>query len=128
MRDSQSSKGSHTTRAVDGLVELELTNIKPGLSAAQGKNKALADAGAIVPDSFEAFEGAIAKAFKSLADGGKLTPQPNVIAPTIPLDLEAAKKAGKVKIAFPSCIAQRTCAHNCKLLLVLRRVDTLARY
>lgn len=62
----------------------------------QGKNQALADSGAIVPDSFEGFEGAIAKTFKGLVDAGKLTPQPNVLPPTIPQDLEAAKKAGKV--------------------------------
>ena len=65
----------------------------------QGKNQALADAGAIVPDSFEAFEGAIAKTFKKLVDDGKLTPQTNVKAPTLPMDLEAAKKAGVVMLS-----------------------------
>lgn len=62
----------------------------------QGKNKALADAGAIVPDSFEAFEGAIARTFKKLVDDKMIQPQPNVEAASIPLDLDAAKKAGKV--------------------------------
>ncbi len=62
----------------------------------QAKNKALADAGAIVPDSFEAFEGSIAKTFKRLVDEGKLSPQATTKAPTLPMDLEAAKKAGVV--------------------------------
>lgn len=66
----------------------------------QGKNKALADAGAIVPDSFEAFEGAIGKTFKKLMEGG-LTPAADVTAPTLPLDLEVAKKAGKVPLSTP---------------------------
>lgn len=68
------------------------------LHVCQGKNKALADAGAIVPDSFEAFEGAIARTFKKLVDEGKLVPQSNPKAPTLPLDLEAAKKSGTVRL------------------------------
>ena len=73
------------------------------LSATQGKNQALAEAGAIVPDSFEAFEGAIAKTFKRLVDEKVITPQPNVEAATIPMDLEAAKKAGKVSVSSHIC-------------------------
>ena len=61
----------------------------------QGKNKALADAGAIVPDSFEAFEGAIGRTFKKLVEAGLKRAQ-DMTAPTLPMDLEAAKKAGKV--------------------------------
>ena len=84
----------------------------------QGKNKALADAGAIVPDSFEAFEGDIAKTFKKLVDDGKLVPQSNVKAPTLPLDLEAAKKSGTVSLTT----AVHTLALLYKKKLVGRRL------
>ena len=49
-----------------------------------------------MPDSFEAFEGAVAATYKRLVEEGTIIPQPDVTPPTIPLDLEAAKKAGKV--------------------------------
>ena len=54
-----------------------------------------------MPDSFEDFEGAIAKTFKRLVDDKIIVPQPNVEAAAIPLDLEAAKKAGKVRLGQP---------------------------
>ena len=62
----------------------------------QAKNAALKDAGAVVPDSFEAFEGAIKETYDRLIADGKLVPQPDTPPPSVPLDLEAAKKAGKV--------------------------------
>ena len=62
----------------------------------QAKNEALKDAGAVVPDSFEAFEGAIKETYDKLVAEGKLVPQPDTSPPSVPLDLEAAKKAGKV--------------------------------
>ena len=49
-----------------------------------------------MPDSFEAFEGAVAATYKRLVEEGTIVPQPDVKPPTIPMDLEAAKKAGKV--------------------------------
>ena len=49
-----------------------------------------------MPDSFEAFEGAVAATYKRLVEEGTIVPQPDVTPPTIPMDLEAAKKAGKV--------------------------------
>lgn len=52
----------------------------------------------MVPDSFEAFEGAIKETYEKLVAEGKLVPQPDTAAPSVPLDLEAAKKAGKVSI------------------------------
>ena len=63
---------------------------------AQGKNQALQDAGAIVPGSFEGLEGAIKGVYKGLVDDGTIVPREEVSAPAMPLDLEAAKKAGKV--------------------------------
>ena len=62
----------------------------------QAKNAALKEAGAVVPDSFEAFEGAIKATYDKLVAEGTLVPQPDVPAPSVPMDLEAAKKAGKV--------------------------------
>lgn len=71
----------------------------------QAKNKALAAAGATVPKSFEDFEGAIRAVFEGLVKEGTVTPRPDVAAPTVPLDLEAAKKAGKVGVAAaPACM------------------------
>lgn len=62
----------------------------------QAKNAALKEAGAVVPDSFEAFEGAIKATYNKLVAEGTLVPQPDVPPPSVPMDLEAAKKAGKV--------------------------------
>ena len=62
----------------------------------QAKNAALKEAGAVVPDSFEAFEGAIKATYDKLVAEGTLVPQPDVPPPSVPMDLEAAKKAGKV--------------------------------
>ena len=62
----------------------------------QAKNEALAAAGAIVPTSFEAFEGTIRDTFARMVKEGAITPCPDVDAPSVPQDLEAAKKAGKV--------------------------------
>ena len=62
----------------------------------QAKNAALKEAGAVVQDSFEAFEGAIKATYDKLVAEGTLVPQPDVPAPSVPMDLEAAKKAGKV--------------------------------
>ena len=62
----------------------------------KAKNAALKEAGAVVPDSFEAFEGAIKATYDKLVAEGTLVPQPDVPPPSVPMDLEAAKKAGKV--------------------------------
>lgn len=69
----------------------------------QAKNEALAAAGAIVPTSFEAFEGTIRDTFARMVAEGAITPRPDVDAPSVPQDLEAAKKAGKV------CRVRRVC-------------------
>ncbi len=67
----------------------------------QAKNTALKEAGAIVPDSFEALEGAVKQTYDKLVAEGILVPQPDVPAPSVPLDLEAAKKAGKARPLHP---------------------------
>lgn len=66
--------------------------------SAQAKNAALKEAGAIVPDSFEGFEPTIKATYDQLVKDGKLQPQPEVPARSLPLDLAAAKKAGKVRM------------------------------
>lgn len=62
----------------------------------QDKNAALKAAGAIVPESFEGFEGIIKKTYDQLVQEGHIQPQPETEVKTVPLDLDAAKKAGKV--------------------------------
>ncbi|CAK0786660.1 ATP-citrate synthase beta chain protein 1 [Coccomyxa viridis] len=75
--------------------------------SAQAKNAALKEAGAVVPDSFEAFEGAIKATYNKLVAEGTLVPQPDVPPPSVPMDLEAAKKAGKVRV--PTNVVSSIC-------------------
>lgn len=65
--------------------------------SAQAKNAALAAAGAAVPESFEGLEAAVAATYKRLVDDGVITPAGDVAVPEIPMDLEAAARAGKVR-------------------------------
>ena len=65
--------------------------------SAQAKNKALKDAGAIVPESFEDLEAAIKAVYLELKDNGVITPIQETTPPEVPMDLEAAKKQGKVR-------------------------------
>ncbi|PIN23242.1 ATP-citrate lyase [Handroanthus impetiginosus] len=65
--------------------------------SAQAKNQALRDAGAVVPTSYEAFEGAIKETFEKLVEEGKITSVKEVIPPQIPEDLNTAIKSGKVR-------------------------------
>ncbi|KAK6146234.1 hypothetical protein DH2020_020103 [Rehmannia glutinosa] len=67
------------------------------MESAQAKNQALRDAGAVVPTSFEAFEGAIKEAFDKLVEEGKITAVKEVTPPQIPEDLNIAIKSGKVR-------------------------------
>ncbi|KAG8372873.1 hypothetical protein BUALT_Bualt12G0112400 [Buddleja alternifolia] len=67
------------------------------MESAQAKNEALREAGAVVPTSFEAFEGAIKETFEKLVEGGKITAVKEVIPPQIPEDLNTAIKSGKVR-------------------------------
>ncbi len=69
----------------------------------QAKNEALAAAGAIVPTSFEAFEGTIRDTFARMVAEGAVAPRPDVEAPSVPQDLEAAKKEGKVSSGIRVC-------------------------
>ena len=70
--------------------------------SAAAKNRALKEAGAVVPDSFEGFEAAIKETYDGLVAAGKApAPAPraerSASAPALPLDLAAAKKQGVVR-------------------------------
>lgn len=75
--------------------------------SAQDKNAALKAAGAIVPESFEGFEGVIKQTYDQLVHEGQIQPQPETEVRTVPLDLDAAKKAGKVRV--PTNIVSSIC-------------------
>ena len=61
------------------------------------KNKALKEAGAYVPTSFDDFDEQIKKAFDKLVKAGKHKPVADVEPPTIPLDYAAALKQGVIR-------------------------------
>jgi len=61
------------------------------------KNKALKDAGAYVPNSFDDFDEQIKKAYTKLVKSGKHKPIPDVEPPTIPLDYDVALKQGIIR-------------------------------
>lgn len=67
------------------------------MESAQAKNQALREAGAVVPTSYEALEGAIKETFENLVEEGKIAPVPEVQPPPIPEDLKSAIKSGKVR-------------------------------
>ena len=71
-------------------------------SSLQDKNTALKDAGAFVPESFEGFEGLIKESYDKLVQEGVIQPKPDADVKAVPLDLEAAKKAGKVHLQIMS--------------------------
>lgn len=67
------------------------------LESAQAKNKALQDAGAIVPTSFEDLEATIKKTFSKLVEEGIVKPLVETPPPKVPEDLRVAIKAGRVR-------------------------------
>ncbi|MCK4429361.1 MAG: hypothetical protein KAU95_03215 [Candidatus Aenigmarchaeota archaeon] len=64
---------------------------------ADSKNKALKEAGAIVPDSFDDFDKKIKETYNLLVEEGKLIPKPDVTPPNIPLDHKIALSEGSVR-------------------------------
>lgn len=75
--------------------------------SAQGKNKALADAGAIVPTSFEGLEATIKATYQMLVEKKVISPVKDTIPPTVPEDLNVAIKSGKVRA--PTHIVSTIC-------------------
>jgi len=67
------------------------------LETADVKNKALKDAGAYVPTSFDDFDEQIKKAYTKLVKSGKHKPIHDVEPPVIPLDYDVALKQGIIR-------------------------------
>lgn len=67
------------------------------LETAMAKNKALKDAGAIVPSSFFEFGDAINNVYSKLVEEGTLIPAPEPPVPKVPMDFTWAKKLGLVR-------------------------------
>jgi len=64
---------------------------------AAAKNKALREAGCIVPNSFEDFGAIIKQTFDNMVAQGKIVPVPTGVAPKIPIDYNWAKKLGLIR-------------------------------
>ncbi len=64
---------------------------------ADAKNRALREAGAVVPDSFDDFDAKIRETYEKLVSEGKLVPQPEVEPLTIPADYAVALKEGMIR-------------------------------
>jgi len=64
---------------------------------ADAKNKALKEAGAVVPNSFDDFDEKIKQTFDKLVKSGKHKPVPDVEPPKIPLDYAVALKQGIIR-------------------------------
>lgn len=75
--------------------------------SALAKNKALAEAGAVVPDSFDDFGEKIAQVYQRLIATKVITPKPEPSIPEFPLDHKVAIKAGKVRT--PTSIISTIC-------------------
>ena len=64
---------------------------------ADAKNRALREAGAIVPDSYEDLDKEIRKTFDKLKQEGKIEPVEEFDPPEVPLDYNTAIRLGKVR-------------------------------
>ena len=67
------------------------------METADAKNKALKDAGAYVPKTFDDFDEQIKKAFDQLIKSKKHKPIPDVKPPIIPVDYAVALKTGMIR-------------------------------
>ncbi len=67
------------------------------IETAEAKNKALREAGAVVPDSYEDLDKTIRETFEKLKQDGKITPIEEFEPPKIPLDFDEAKRLGLVR-------------------------------
>lgn len=80
---------------------------KADMETSVAKNKALKEAGALVPNNFFEFGHMIKKTYDELVASGTLVPAPEVEAPKIPMDYQWAKRLGLVRkpAAFISSIS-----------------------
>ncbi|KAJ0801115.1 putative ATP citrate synthase [Helianthus annuus] len=85
------------------------------MESAQAKNKALKEAGAVVPTSYEAFESATKETFEKLFEEGKIAPVKEITPSQIPEDLNTAIKSGKVRAPthIISTISDDRCEEPC---------------
>ncbi len=67
------------------------------IETAQAKNKALREAGAIVPESFNDLDQAIRETYKSLIAKAEIDPTKEVEPPKIPIDYEQAVSEGLIR-------------------------------
>jgi len=66
---------------------------------ATAKNRALAEAGAIVPTSFDDYGEKIGEVYRKLVADGTIVPKDPIVPPPIPVDFAAASKMGTVRRA-----------------------------
>jgi ATP-citrate lyase alpha-subunit len=64
---------------------------------ADAKNRALREAGAVVPDSFDDFDAKIRQTYERLVEEGRLVPKPDVEPKQIPVDYAVALKEGMIR-------------------------------
>ncbi|XP_025094977.1 ATP-citrate synthase-like isoform X2 [Pomacea canaliculata] len=64
---------------------------------ADAKNKALKEAGAIVPHSFDELGDAIREVYNKLVADGIIIPRPEVTPPTVPMDFNWARELGLIR-------------------------------
>ncbi|MFX0042117.1 MAG: citrate/2-methylcitrate synthase [Candidatus Hodarchaeota archaeon] len=64
---------------------------------AEAKNKALKEAGAVVPESYEDFDKLIKYTYENLVQEGKIKPAEEVEPPKIPMDFNEATRLGLVR-------------------------------
>jgi ATP citrate (pro-S)-lyase len=67
------------------------------METAEAKNRALREAGVVVPDSFEDLDKKIAETYDALVKSGAIAPAKEVEPPELPVDFKAASKEGKVR-------------------------------
>ncbi|CAF3194974.1 unnamed protein product [Rotaria socialis] len=64
---------------------------------AVAKNKALREAGAHVPNSFDELGDLIHKVFGDLVQAGQFKPKPDVVPPSVPMDYDWARELGLIR-------------------------------
>ena len=86
-------------KAFPGEVQFGHAGARAGAEreTADAKNKALREAGAIVPNSFEEFDKKIKETFDKLVKSGKVKPKPDVEPPRLPIDYKVALKEGIIR-------------------------------
>jgi len=82
---------------------------------AVAKNKALREAGAYVPDTFDDLGTLINKVYKMLVEDGRIIPKPEVRPPTVPMDYNWAQELGLIR--KPSSFISTICDERGQELL-----------